>query len=92
MRCGSHHIPSSLNVQKKNVQSRTYHTENGPKVQVDNSITSPGSAADRGTNDKERAWLELVEAQGNSFTALCHEFHGLIGDGGLGMLDKAAAR
>jgi len=44
--------------------------------QVDNSITSPGSAADRGTNDKERAWLELVEAQGDSFTALCHEFPG----------------
>ena len=60
--------------------------------QVDNSITSPGSAADRGTNDKERAWLELVEAQGDSFMALCHESPGLIGDSGLGLLDRAAAR
>ena len=60
--------------------------------QVDKSITSPGSAADRGTNDKERAWLELVEAQGDSFMALCHEFPGLIGDSALGLLDRAAAR
>ena len=36
-----------------------------PQVDNSNSITSPGSAADRGTNDKERAWLELVEAQGD---------------------------
>ena len=51
-----------------------------------------GLAADLGTKEKNRNWLDLVEAQGDSFFAICHEFPGLFGDGALSLLDKAAAR
>ena len=56
------------------------------------SSSTPGFAADLGTKEKNRNWLDLVEAQGDSFLAICHEFPGLFGDGALSLLDKAAAR
>ena len=37
------------------------------------SSSTPGFAADLGTKEKNRNWLDLVEAQGDSFLAICHE-------------------
>ena len=56
------------------------------------SCESSGIAADAGALDKDRHWQQAVQLQGDSFIPLCHEFPGLIGQGALQLLDRAAAR
>jgi hypothetical protein len=51
-----------------------------------------GHAANLGVAAKDSAWLQLVHAQGDQFQAICHEHPGLINEGALALLKKAASR
>jgi hypothetical protein len=56
------------------------------------SSSEKGYAANLGVTAKNDAWLKYIQSQGDQFQALCHEYPGLIHDGALSLINKAATR